>query len=183
MFARPTRPASVFESHNVGFSPAPQQVQGFDLGRKRGHPFFLVFAYPPGNPVLYKGDMESIRDFTETAPTHHGFAIAYRGGHWVNAPSGHHVVLLGRNTFHRAQKARKRNYLDMKFIDGHSHKDSRDKFYNGRRTFCLFLYQFSNATRHMILGSQPTLLFRWRRLPKAYLKQLAEADEILDAEE
>jgi hypothetical protein len=29
-------------------------VQGFDLGRERGCPFYMVFAYTPNGPVVYK---------------------------------------------------------------------------------------------------------------------------------
>ncbi len=155
-------------------------VQGFELGRERGCPFFLVFAYTVNGPVLYKGDLGSIRNFTATAPTHHGFAMAYRHGMPVNSPSGKHAILLGRNTFQYPSYNPTRNrdqkqpcYLELRFIDGRSGYSYIDKHYNGRRTFGLFLRQLARE--------DTTLLFRWRKLPKTYLRQLAEADRILDA--
>lgn len=128
--------------------------------RKRGFGFCLVFAYHPDKgSIMYSGDLQSISEKVEDEPTHHGFMISYRNGIKISKPD---VILLGKNNkFHRS----------FPFEGKGSRLTLQREKVKGRMKFCLYL-----KSQHM----KPILLRSWRKLPKAYIKELGEADLALE---
>ena len=142
-----------------------QQLQEVQYQRHQGFPFSMVFAYHPNGQLLYTGDLGTIRDNVSDAPTHHGFVVHYRGGERRSIPTGHAVTLLGKYS----HNGYRRQYLSLQYVD--SERGLFGQFFEGRPKFVLSLNR---------RAQEPVVLHSWRRLPKCYLKQLKEADRILD---
>lgn len=128
----------------------------------------MVFAFPPTGPVIYTGDLRSIREFTRMAPTHHGFAVPYRCGIRM-ATSGDDVVLLGRNSYHFNRNAEL--YVELEFLDRRRCMSRLQSYCIDRATFLILRKRGE---------SEGKLLHRWRKLPRTHLRQLVQVDKILD---
>jgi hypothetical protein len=143
---------------------------------RRGHPFAMVFAYPSpdaigcmGSPMIYTGDLRTIKEELLEEPTHHGFVVHYRGGQRLSRPQGRMVVLFGKHSFHYQRR------LCSLVLDYVHPRDSTMRRRSvGRMKRAGFYLLFHNE------HGQEKVLHRWRRLPKTYLQQLKEADEYLD---
>lgn len=127
----------------------------------------MVFAHHPDGPRLYTGSIRCIYEHTKNEPTHHGFVVNYKGGRKISDPSGHHVILLGKNN----SIGKYVQLLQLEYVS--EDRQAYRKFYDKKSKFCLFLH----------CKGETHLIHRWRRLPKKYLTHLGEADEALDSKE
>ena len=146
--------------------------------RHRGHPYAMVFAYPSpdaigcmGSPMIYTGDLRTIKEELDTEPTHHGFVVYYRNGHLISKPQGRSVVLFGKHSFFYRKRLPS---LLLEYI--HPRDDTMLRRTVGRMKKAGFYLLFRQQERSV----KEKVLHRWRRLPKTYLQQLKEADEYLD---
>ena len=136
------------------------------FNRSRGYPFVLIFAFPPIGPMLYSGSLDNIRKGLLDVPTHHGFEVWFTRG-W-NQRSGHGVSLFGKNAY----DFRSRTFVTLKYRrpENPLAKTAKEK----RSRFYLDFHSPDHGT---------TTLHTWRKLPKAYLKQLKDIDEVLEQHE
>lgn len=133
------------------------------LNREKGFPFFMAFAYPPTGPILYTGDLGAIRDHTDNLPTHHAWIISYENG--VKYDNGE-VILLGKHACHHFDSPFQ---LDLFQATRFSYS-WREKWFNGRPSYVLVKHQ---------KGKESELVRRYRSLPKTYLKELKEFDNLM----